>query len=265
MKASNKTQVLTGYELSKVLMPMLFVSLVLFCWQQISVAHASETNPFQLHYHPQNQTDFKSVANTPKTKIYVARNKAQDNIRMLEDGYDMMGTSGFASTDIPPETALKHGQEIKADIVLVYTQQATRRSKASRIAFLKKQAKAQGTTIDVDALQDEAVYEYFASYWAKVPMPSFGVHIVKLKQVVKLDDEVLEKKELKGLRILAVVKGSAAADAGVLRGDQLIQIGDQTINQPKSLFEAVQQFKGQTVPVKVKRENAVETLQVAFK
>lgn len=228
------------------------------------LALAEEVNLFSEHYQQQGQSALKSLNPNPETKIYVSKDKTEDNISMLEKGYDMVGSSNFISTDVSPDYALKHAQAIKADTVLVYTQYASSRQKAARVSFLKKQAEQTGQAINEAALEAEEVYDYFASYWVKIPMPSFGVHIVKLNRVVKRDNEVLNKRELKGLRILAVVQGSAAANAGILRGDQILQIGHTGINQPKDLVNAVQQFKGQTTEVVVVRNGAKQAVQVGL-
>ncbi len=226
------------------------------------VAFAEEVNLFAEHYQQQGRSALQSLSPNPETKIYVSKDKSEDNISMLEKGYDMVGSSNFISTDVAPDYALEQGQAIKADTVLVYTQYVSSRQKAARIAFLKKQAEQAGKTIDEAALEAEEIYDYFASYWVKIPMPSFGVHIVKLNRVVKRDNEVLNKRELKGLRILAVVQGSAADKAGIQRGDQILQIGHTGINYPKDLVAAVQKLKGQSAEVVVVRNGAKQAVKV---
>ncbi len=225
-------------------------------------AFAGEVNLYAKHYQQQGQSALRSQSPDPKTTIFVSEDKAEDNISMLEKGYDMVGSSNFISTDVEPGFALKHGQAIKADTVLVYTQYASSRQIAARIALMKKQAEEAGKPFDQAAVEEEGLYDYFASYWVKIPMPSFGVHIVKLKRVVKRDSEVLRKGELKGLRILAVVQGSAAAKAGIQRGDQILQIGHTGINQPKDLVAAVKKFKGQNTEVVVVRKGAKQAVKI---
>lgn len=227
--------------------------LLLMC-MTCKLAMANDINLFAEHYQQQGRSALTSQNANPDTKIYVSKDKAADNVSMLEKGYDMVGSSSFISTDVAPDFALKHGQAIKADIVLVYTQYASKRQKAARVAFLKKQAEKTGKVIDETALEAEEMYDYFATYWVKMPMPKLGIHTVKLKQLLKLEDEVLDKHVVAGLRVLAVVNGSAADKAGLLRGDQLMRIGDVEINQAKDLFTAVQQYKGQSVPMRVMRE-----------
>lgn len=244
-----------------------YVWLVTFVMLLIAIltcklAFAEDVNLFAVHYQQQGSSTLVSLEPSPDTKIFVSKDKTEDNISMLEKGYDMVGSSNFISTDVPPDLALKHGQAIKADTVLVYTQYASSRQKAARIAFLKKKAEESGKTVDEAALEAEEIYDYFASYWVKIPTPRFGVHIVKLKQVMKRDNEVLKKRELKGLRVLAVVQGSAAAKAGIERGDQILQIGHTGINHPRDLVAAVQKFKGQSTEVVVVRKGAKQAVKV---
>ena len=78
-------------------------------------------NLFEKNYQVQNTGNLVSLQANPDTKMFVSNHKDDDNISMLEDGYDMMGTSGFQASKVPPELALQHAKAIKADTVLVYT------------------------------------------------------------------------------------------------------------------------------------------------
>lgn len=228
---------------------------------------ADETTPnlFAKHYKTQNAYQLKSLDAHPDTKLYVSNHKKQDNVTMLEKGYDMMGTTGFTASDVSPSLALAYGKQIKADTVLVYTKYSSAKAQASRKALVKSQAEKVGKVIDETLLDAETVYDYFASYWVKIPMPTFGVHVVKLRTMMTdpATDEVIKKSAL-GLKILAVIKGSAAAKAQIVSGDSLLQIGEVKMDVPDDLFTAVKRYKGQTAPVVIKRGRKVMTMPVTF-
>ena len=212
-------------------------------------------NPYEKNYKAQNVGNLVSLEASPDTKMYVSNHKDKDNISMLESGYDMMGTTGFEAGEVPAELALQHGKSIKADKVLVYTKYGAALTAASKIDTYKEAAKKNGGVIDEkDVVQDDVKYNYFASYWAKLPPPLLGVHIIKL---ASRDDETEQVVEKKGLKVLAVIKDSPAAKAGILRSDVLYKISDVELNKPEELSSVVRKFQGQNVVIEYAR-NAVK-------
>lgn len=217
-------------------------------------AHADE-NLFAKHYKAQNVYALKSMQASPDTKMYVSQDKKSDNISMLEDGYDMMGSSGFKHGDIAPDLARAHAQSIQADVVLVYTKHASKPTGASRMAMIKEAAKTGVTLTEADVAEPKEEYRYYASYWAKIPMPLFGVHFIKLKTKQA-------KNTPKGLQVLAVIKGSSAAKAGLQRGDVLLQLDNQTLEQPQALGQIVRANENKTVDMVYMRNEQTMTAKV---
>jgi len=230
------------------------------------VAKTTNVNLYAKNYKEQNPQKLQSMEKSPDTKMYVSNHKDEDNISMLENGYDLMGTSGFTAMEVSPDLALQHGKAIKADTVLVYSKYGSAKTKQSKLAFIKEKAKLNGGVIDEKDLEEEAVeYDYHASYWAKLPTPLFGIHIIKLNQVSQdPETDEIKKVEQKGLKILAVIKDSPAAKAEILKGDNLLKIGEVTINKPEDLFSAVKRYQGQTVDVKLDRNGKDKDVTVAI-
>ncbi len=68
-----------------------------------------------------------------------------------------------------------------------------------------------------------------------------------------------------GLKVDGVSEGKPAQKAGILTGDIIIQIGELIIKDMESYMDALGKFeKGQTVPVKVLREEKEVTVNVTF-
>jgi putative serine protease PepD len=64
-----------------------------------------------------------------------------------------------------------------------------------------------------------------------------------------------------GVRVVQVTEGSAAADAGVERGDVIIAIGNTAIETPEDLGAAVRRMDpGDEVQIRVERDGSQETL-----
>lgn len=237
---------------------MLAVTLMAFCLQ---AAHAEE-NLFAKNYKEQNTGNLKSMQASPDTKMYVSNHYDEDNISMLEDGYDMMGTSGFEAGSIKPDMALEHARSIKADVVLVYSKYASKKSSLSKLELIKEAAKTSGE-IDAESLesQDDEQYKYYASYWAKLPMPLLGLHVIKLSHK---DKDTGKSVEEDGLKVLAVIKESPAFKAGLKRGDVLLKMGSVDIQTPAKLSEAAMKYAGKQVKIGYKRDEEAKTAEATL-
>ena len=239
--------------------------LTLLCLGTALFAHSlyAAENPYEKNYRAQNGSNLKSMNPAPDTKMYVSNHKDEDNISMLESGYDMMGTSGFDATDTPADLALQFGKTVKADTVLVYSKYGSTKTSASKLQLIKEAAK-RGGEIDAKDLEEPAIeYQYYASYWAKLPMPLLGVHIIKLKPMADPDSDVKPVDD-KGLNIIAVIKDSPAAKAGIVKGDVLLKIGDVDLVKPDDLFAAVRRYAGQSVNVQFLHQANEQTVSVAI-
>lgn len=211
-------------------------------------------NLYEKNYKAQNNGGLSSLQANPDTKMYVSNHKDDDNISMLESGYDMMGSSGFEAGNVSANLALQHAKNIKADTVLVYTKYASKASGINKLEAIKQAAKTTGE-VDASVLKkDEEQFKYYASYWAKLPTPLLGIHVVKLMQAAKPEDDDAKKREVEGLKILAVIKDSPADKAGLLKADTIKKIGNVPVNKPDDLFAAVKQYQGKTVDITYERD-----------
>jgi len=213
----------------------------------------AEENLFEKNYVLQSPEGFKSFEQMPNTKIMRGWDKDTDNVMMLENGYDFMGFSGFVSTNIPPSVALEHGKKIKADLILIYDRQINEGDRASqfkqarRKAIEEKRVKDFGKVTEIEITEDDLVdpnvmYDFYASYWVKLPKPTFGTHFIELGK-----GENRENAE--GVQVIAVIKGSAAAKAGILRNDSITSINGQKVTTPDELISLIRKHKGSDIDV----------------
>jgi hypothetical protein len=218
---------------------------------------AAEDNPYEKNYKAQNAGGLVSMQANPDTKILLSKHKDEDNISMLENGFDLMGSSGFDAGNVLPELALQHAKAVKADTVLVYKKYGSAKSPVSKMQLIKEAAKKGGGEVDakdIESAEDAPQYKYYASYWAKMPAPLLGVHIIKLATRDEETDKVIEKK---GLKVLAVIKDSPAAKAGLVRGDILYKLAETELNKPEELSPLVRQFQGQNVVIAYERDGVM--------
>lgn len=265
-KALTVSQTATDKARFKKMMIAGFSGLSLALFLVIHAAHAEDANPYASNYKEQNTSKLKSLDANPDTKIYVSNHKEDDNIKMLEDGYDMIGTSGFSAQSASPDLALQHAKSIKADVVLVYKKYESAKTASSQLQLIKEAAK-KGEEIDPNDLVEEPTqYYFYASYWAKLPMPLLGIHIIKLKKNVSESKEeaAADVQDEPGLKVIAVIKESPAAKAGIVRGDTVMKVGDMSLANAEDLFAAVKKYAGQTVAVELERKGVPTKVMVAI-
>ena len=230
-----------------------------FMSAQSIAADNTAVNLYEKNYKAQNANNIKSLNPNVQTEMFVSNRKEDDNIRMLEEGYDLMGTTGFTAGNVSPELALQFGKTIKADTVLVYSKYGSEKTNDSKMQLIREAAKNKTEVTEADLAATETQYNYFASYWAKLPTPLMGIHVIKLVQTTKEGP-----KPEAGLQLIAVIVGSPAAKAGLVRGDALLTLGDVKMDKPEDLFAAVKRYAGQTVAAEYERAGEVVKTSVTL-
>jgi len=228
----------------------------------ISTNLIAEENLFEKNYVLQSPEGFKSFEQNPETKIMRGWEKDTDNVMMLENGYDFMGFSGFVSTNLPPSIALEHGEKIKADLILIYDRQINEGDRASQFkqarqkAIKEKRVKDFGRVTEIEITEEDLVdpnvmYDFYATYWVKLPKPTFGTHFIELGQGEN-------GKNAEGVQVIAVIKGSAAAEAGIIRNDSITSINGQKVTTPEELISLIRKNKGSDIDVGYIRKGKAE-------
>jgi PDZ domain len=258
-RLNNKAAAAKAVDIKKITAKWMLASLIATGALLVATTLFAAENPYEKNYKSQNTGNLVSLEANPDTKMYVSNHKDKDNISMLESGYDMMGTTGFEAGAVPSEMALQHAKTIKADTVLVYTKYGAALTSSSKFDTYKEAAKKNGGEIDEkDLVEEDIQYKYYASYWAKLPPPLLGVHVIKLARPT---EEGEKKDELKGLRVLAVIKGSPAEAAGILRGDMLLKLNDTDLNKAEELSKVVREHQGKSVAIAYERDGVMNTVK----
>lgn len=196
--------------------PPILLTLALLGMQAPAIAEsatsgAGAVNPYAAHYYPRMQPP---AARQVTPAVYIGRERVADYQRMLEDGYDLIGYSAFEDGAVSPELLAGQAAQLGADQVLVYINRAGSRA------------------------SEEARYSYFASYWLKLQPPLLGVHVQR---------EAAAEEGTGGLEVLAVIKDSPAAKAGLQQGDVLMGLADTRLRDPEQLGQVALGYAGQTV------------------
>ncbi len=247
-------------------MQNVFVCFITIIICSLSLSLKAEENLFEKNFQRQSPKDFQSFAQNPQTKILRGWDQDTDKIKMLEDGYDLMGFTGFSGPNISPNLAKVHGEKLKADLILIYDRQVNENTRATAIqkardkvlAAKKIENNGEITEIEIteeDLADSNALYVFYASYWVKLPKPTFGTHFIKL---AKGNDEV----EVPGALVIAVIKGSPAAEAGILRNDSIVKVDQVNVDTPDDLMAVIKKSKGKSVNVEYIRNGKKESVTV---
>ncbi len=244
----------------------LLSSLVIMSLSMFSKTVLADENPYATNYQAQNQGNLHSLQNNPEPQLLSGTRRDADNINMLENGYDLMGLSEFEAGDISPEQAISHGRNIQADTILVYVKKSGNASPASKMEVIKEAVKKGQSLTEKDMAVEPGKYRYYATYWAKLPPPLLGVHVIKL--VARKSSQQGEQAEAtdvsEGVRVIAVIHGSAAEQGGLMRGDQLLSLNQEKVNDAATLSSLVRRFKGNTVTLNIQRQSEPLSLKVTL-
>jgi len=232
-------------------------TLVLAALAASSYQARAEDNPYSSHYQAQNAGNhLHSLQANPEPQIFSGTRRDEDNIRMLENGYDLMGFSSFEAGEVDATQALNHGRNIQADNILVYMKKAGGASPASKMEIIKEAVKKGQPLTEKDMATTPGTYRYYATYWAKLPPPLLGIHVIKLvpKKSAQDDDTPPRTANSDGVRVIAVIHGSAAEKSGVLRGDQLISVNHEKVDDAAQLSSVVRKYRGKAVTLQLERQ-----------
>lgn len=231
---------------------MRFMSLfLLLCLNLNAYAEQPLENPYATSYTKRVDA---APNKTPVTevKIFKGQDRDADYLRLLEDGYDMLGTSSFKAGVVPPpDQAVAQARTVNADVVLVYTNRFGKVPDAVKMDAARNKLRKEVTGDGVQETRAvgnmEYSFEYLATYWSKLPPPALGLHV----------RDRAESDKAAGVPVVAVIKASPAAAANIRRGDAVLKIGEIETNSGDDLVNAVMAQRGKTVEVAWSRDGSV--------
>lgn len=201
-------------------------------------AEEPATNPYTKNY--TSRMSSPKSATSGEVRVFRGQDRVADYQMLLEDGYDLLGYASFEAADVPPEKLTEQAERVRADLALVYTTRSGQTPASVKLDQAKDKLKKTGEAGTESAKPaDNKFYNYFASFWTKLPNPLFGVHVKQGK----------DAGAAKGLEVIAVIKGSPAAAAGLQKGDTLLRLGEAELNKPELLSQAAQRYAGQQTEV----------------
>lgn len=263
-------------------------------WTGLTVlvfALAGCANPYRDHYEstlerwPSGEAA-RLLPPTGPVEIVTSQDMRRDAVRMMENGYLLLGRSRFSGANADPGGARKQAEEIGAAVVLVATKYADsitetvpmteyippREERYTESGYVQVSPDS-GYWYDREVTRTIAgefqtayvpqttdYYEYAATYWAKAKPPIFGVLVRELSA-----EQRQELQSNRGVLVRAVIKGSPAFLADFLRDDVITSFAGEVVYDRDRFFELVTANQGQDVTVELLRHGEPRTVTVRLR
>ena len=244
-------------------------------------------NPYAKYY--TDLTQGEPYVNQPNyefsdnVKVFGSDNQQDDAIKLLEDGFVCIGTSAFYAKDLSTERAIAQARDVKASVVLISKTYRNTESgvvpltlPTSQTSYNSFSGNAYGTsgntsfsgsgTTTTYGTQttylpySNTFYNYAATFWIKQKTARLGARFRDLN-----DNEKKSLGSNKGVVITAVVKGGAAYEADILKGDIVKSVDGTPIQDTQSFRGALAQREGAQVTFSILRDDKEMTKQVKLR
>ncbi len=211
------------------------------------------------------------VLPTGEPQVYRGSDQEQDALKMFEDNYNLVGYSSFNAGNVDENGAITQAKKVNASVVILYSKYTG--SVSGSVPLTLPDTRSSSTSLSGSAYGSsgytsysgtaytttygtKTTYipytvhrsDYLATYWIKMKPPIFGTHIIDLTPEIKQ-----QIGSNKGVLIYAVIKGSPAFEADILKGDVLRKIGDVAVFDAESFQKALAEYQGREVDVLIVR------------
>lgn len=226
------------------------------------------------------------VPPTEPVEIVTSRDMRRDAVRMMENGYVLLGRSRFSGSNVDPDGARKQAQELGAAVVLVaqkYADSVTQTVAMTEYIPPREETYTESGFVQVNpdsgywydremtrtisgeyqtayVPQTIDYYEYAATYWAKSKPPIFGVLVRELSA-----EQRQQQQSNRGVLVRAVIKGSPAFLADFLRDDVITRFAGEVVYDRDRFFDLVAANQGQEVAVELLRNGEPRSVTVRLR
>ena len=232
--------------------------------------------PFaQFYYDQTGGTDLSKLPTvvfpSGEPQVYRGNDQEQDTLKMFEDNYNLIGYSAFNAGNVDENGAVSQAKKVNATVAILYSKYTgtvsgsvpltlpdTRTSSTSLYgnAYGSGGYASYSGTAYTASYGTKTIYipysvqrsDYLVTYWIKMKPPIFGIHIRDLTQEIRQ-----QINSNKGVLIYAVIKGSPAFEADILKGDVLKRIGEISVYDHESFQRALTEYEGKETSVSILR------------
>jgi membrane-associated protease RseP (regulator of RpoE activity) len=198
-------------------------------------------------------------------------NPQQDRIAMLEAGYMLLGSSSFTGSVPPPKALLEEARSVGASRVILYQRYQQTVSGGTSLALPGSTGggaessvgyHGSGTTAGQSGSAVREIpysvkqYAQLATFWARARPPRVGIYYRPLNE-----GERGAVQRNGGVVVVAVVTGSPAEKAEILRGDIILRANGDDVQSPEQFGSTLQGATG-SISLEVLRNSEVHRITV---
>ena len=230
------------------------------------------TNPYQQYYRPVRGVSEQLLAErriAPPPAMPELYHSSQPNIdgpATLADGFVLIGTSTFNGPSGSEDDALKQGNAVGADRILIFRRYAGAVEKMAprsapvtvgHIAYGSSPSRPNCTRTIFEPMMFDR-YDFAAAYFVRVKHVCGAVY-----RNLNLS-ETKRAGSVSGVTITTVVRESQAAASGLLPGDLVTKADDEAVIDAPWLVRWIQQRYGQEIRLSVIRNDRRLTIPVSL-
>jgi len=216
------------------------------------------SNVFKDYFHSYDKNIADFIVNKSPPKIYNSVDLDADAKRLIEDGYDLLGSSSFIGPQTDQKNAINLAKKIHSEIVIINYRFVERVSGGTRIVMMPVIGGYGGMIGGAHPMSFDR-YEQTALFFAKLAPEKIGWGV---RWDPLTTQQATATGSAKGVSVRAVVRGSPAFDANVLSGDIILTLAGEDISTPERLLKVKADYAGQSVPLSIIRAGQPQTLQL---
>lgn len=210
-----------------------------------------ESNPFKDYYHHASsyqEITGKPLAEKSEPAVLIRENPEEDALALAHSGHLPLGQSRFVGSGASVSAAKAFGAELGADLVVLYSDYRNTETHSAEIpmpsmtTFSSTQSSGLVTAYGTESQtfsRNVDKHEFMAGYWVKAKPKKWGLFT---RNIVPSEFERLGTN--KGVFVRVTVKGGPAHQAGLMRGDVLVQVGSDPVTDESSLSAALDSHSG---------------------
>lgn len=193
-------------------------------------------NPFETYYN--HTASYEEITGSPLTgksapAIFKRDDSEEDSLSLVHSGHLPLGYSEFIGSSPSAAQAKAFGAELGADVVLLYSKYRNTEARSADIAMPSITTFSSTMTpglITAYGTQNQTFsynvdnHEFMAGYWVKAKPKRWGVFTRNITP-----SEFEKFKTNRGVFVRVTVKDSPAHQAGLMRGDILLQVNSEKV------------------------------------
>lgn len=246
----------------------------------LSTSNAAFAGPFEKYFQGASNAEISALTLPPQQppQLMITSNLDGEVRRLIENGYEIIGSSAFVGPMTEPKKSLKIAKKIKAEIVLYGSSYESTKSGAMPMLLPNNStttvngnvyggggAGGFGGTVNTFGTKAMVVpfsvdrYNQTAVFFAKLRPEKIGLGI-RLGTLEPHQARSLGTS--KAIVVSYIIRNSPAFEADLLSDDIILTMAGRDISSSEKMRQVKVEFAGKTVPVEIMRGGSAKTLNI---